>query len=80
MYRPRIQRFARGWGLFRLGAAGLLVGALLLGTCGAGCENSDFRQTATEAIGSGLKTILDGIIDGLVAAVSNAGDASSSSS
>ena len=62
----------------RFAALGLMLTALLFASTGASCENSDFRDTAASAIGDGIKTILDGIIDGAVSAVANAGDGESS--
>jgi len=78
MSRPEVRRSAFHSTASRLAATGLLLGGMLLCTCGASCENSDFRQTAASAIGDGIKTIIDGIIDGAVSAVSNAGDDASS--
>ena len=60
----------------------LIAAAVLLGCTGLACDTdaqATFRQTATDAIGSGIKTIMDSIIDGMVAAVEQAGDGSSDS-
>lgn len=58
--------------------AGLLICAgILLGAAGPSCDHdaaTTFRQEATGAIGEGVKTIMNGVLDGLIAAVEEAGD------
>ncbi|MEP0844797.1 MAG: hypothetical protein HRF43_19020 [Phycisphaerae bacterium] len=63
----------------RTAAALLTVGLILAGTPGLGCDNAaatTFRETATDAIGQGVKTIVNGVLDGLIAAINDAGDSS----
>ena len=72
--RPRINTPA---------VAGLVLAALLAGTMGLECDSDAgavFRQTATSDIGAGVKTILDAVVDGVVAAIEEAGDGSASTS
>lgn len=74
--RPRRPRRPR-----RVGRA-LLALALAAGATGFSCDSdaaATFRQTATDDIGQGVKTIVDGVLDGLIAAIQDAGDGSSSS-
>ena len=62
---------------------GLVLVGLLVGLAGTGCDSdaqADFRQEATESIGEGVKTIVDAVIDGFVAAIVNAGDGTTESS
>lgn len=57
----------------------LALGLILVGTPGLGCDSAastTFRETATSAIGSGVKTIMNGVLDGIIAAVEDAGDSS----
>ena len=57
--------------------AAALVAGLAACSMGLSCDSNAqaaFRAEATSAIGSGVKTILDGVIDGLVAAIEQAGD------
>jgi hypothetical protein len=79
-------------GLTLLATRGVVTAAVLVaivvGASGVSCDHEAatvFRQTATGPIGDGVKSILDGILDGVVAAIENAGsgdsdDSSSSSS
>ena len=59
----------------------LIVGLAtsMMGISCSGDAAAAFRQTATSSIGAGIKTILDGIVDGMVAAVESAGDGKASS-
>lgn len=60
----------------------LIITAVLFCSTGVSCDDeaaTTFRQTATSAIGSGVKTIVNGILDGVIAAVEQAGDGTSSS-
>jgi len=69
------------YGFGRFAATGLVVVGFCLAALGTGCDSdaqADFRQEATASIGEGVKTIVDAIIDGYVAAIVNAGDGSSS--
>jgi len=62
-------------------AAALL--AIVLGGTGLDCDQNaqaEFRNTATSALADGVKTIIDGLIDGWAAAIQNAGDGSSDGS
>ncbi len=59
----------------------ILIAGLALSVMGVSCDGDAaavFRQTATSSIGAGIKTILDGIVDGVVAAVETRGDGTSS--
>ncbi len=69
-------RYAARNGL-RTAAFGLILAAILVGGAGLDCDQdaqAEFRNTATSAIADGLKTILDGLIDGMASAIQNAGD------
>ncbi len=64
-------------GLGRLGIIGLGLLAILVLTAGPSCDTdaaNTFRKTATGPIGEGVKNITDGIIDGMIASIQNAGD------
>jgi hypothetical protein len=60
------------------GPAALLVcGLILTATMGPSCDSdaaATFRQTATGPIGEGVKTIVNGVLDGWIAAIQDAGD------
>jgi hypothetical protein len=64
----------------RCGAWVLRTFAALLvvwGCMGASCDSEAaavFRSTATSEIGEGVRTIMNGVLDGLIAAVEEAGD------
>ncbi len=63
--------------------AAVLVAGLSVCSMGLSCDSNAqaaFRAEATSAIGSGVKTILGGVIDGLVAAIEQAGDGKQTSS
>jgi len=63
----------------RLAGVAFTLAAVLAGTTGLSCDENAraaFRDEATSAIGTGVKTILDAIIDGAVAAIEQAGDGS----
>jgi hypothetical protein len=63
--------------------AAAVLSAILFGSAGLNCDQNaqaDFRNTATSAVADGVKTIIDGLIDGWAAAVQNAGDGSSNNS
>jgi len=67
----------------RFAVIGFILTGLFFATLSTGCDNdaqSAFRQEAAEDIGSGVKTIVDAIIDGFVAAIADAGDGSSDNS
>lgn len=58
----------------------ILIAGLTMSTMGVSCDGeaaSVFRQTATSPIGEGLKTILYGLVDGMVAAVKSVGEGKS---
>ncbi len=68
--------------LRRSAGVGLVLAAILIGGVDVTCDSdagATFRQEATSAIGDGVKTILDGIVDGVVAAIGQAGDGTSTS-
>lgn len=62
-----------GFGLRKYVAHTLITMAVLFGGAGLNC-NSDtlatFRQEAIDGIGSGVKIIMNGILDGIIAALS----------
>lgn len=63
-------------GALRRIGLGLLVAFILVGVTGVRCSGdagATFRETATESIGNGVKDILTGVVDGLVAAIEEAG-------
>ncbi len=54
--------------------------SLLVFSAGAECDSearASFRAAATGPIGDGVKSILNGILDGAIAAIEEAGDGSS---
>lgn len=51
----------------------LVAGGILMTSAAADCE-SDFRQAAIGPVGDGVKQIANGLLDGVIAAVRNAGD------
>jgi len=51
----------------------LAVVGILMTSGAADCE-SDFRQAAIGPVGDGVKQIANGLLDGVIAAVKNAGD------
>ena len=62
-------------------AGGLLAMVVLFGGTGLNCSSetySVFRETATSEIGDGVKTIVNGILDGIIAALSNSDDTAAS--
>ncbi len=72
-----MKSWLRPGGTWRRAALGLALTAIVAGSMGLSCDadaQADFRQTATQAVGDGVKTIVNGLIDGLVTAITNAGD------
>jgi len=74
---------ARGNGFgIRKYFAQLLIGmAIVFAVTGASCDSdtfATFRSEAITGVGDGVKSIMNGILDGIIAAVSDAGDASAS--
>jgi hypothetical protein len=62
---------------------GLVLAAVLVGVTGTGCDQSaraSFREAAVGPIGDGVRSAMNGVLDGVIAAITNAGDSSSSSS
>jgi hypothetical protein len=62
---------------------GLVLAAVLVGVTGTGCDQdarASFREAAVGPIGDGVRTAMNGVLDGVIAAITNAGDSSSSSS
>ncbi len=61
-----------------------LTALFLLGAgMGLSCDSdaaAEFRSVATSPIGEGVRTIMNGILDGVIAAVQNAGDGDTSAS
>ena len=62
----------------RFAAAVLICGAILAGAMGAGCDipaaSSEFREAAGSSIEQGIRSIIDGILDGIFAVIDQAGD------
>lgn len=55
----------------------MITACILIGVAGPSCDSDAaavFRQEATAPIGEGVKTIMNGVLDGLIAAVQDAGD------
>ncbi|HSW45867.1 MAG TPA: hypothetical protein VLM89_09875 [Phycisphaerae bacterium] len=68
----RMQQFRRCRAIFAL-----VLLAVMTGAAGLDCDQNaqaEFRDTATSALADGVKTILNGLIDGWAAAIQNAGD------
>jgi hypothetical protein len=60
-----------------MAATALILLAIVMGGTGLDCDQNaqaDFRETVAPVVADGVKTILDGLIDGFAAAVVNAGD------
>ena len=69
--------------LCRPASVGLVLAAILIGAMGLDCDSDAaavFRQQATSGITSGVKTILDATVDGIAAAIQQAGDGTASTS
>lgn len=61
----------------RRAVLGLVLAAVVVGASGPGCDHEAaavFRETATGPIGDGVKSIVNGVLDGMIAAIENAGD------
>ena len=61
----------------------LMLAVILVGASGWSCDSdasATFRQEATSEIGEGVKTIVNAILDGLIAAIEQAGDGTSDTS
>lgn len=79
---PSIRSAGVRWQRRRVLAGVACLGLFALGA-GVNCDSDaayTFRQTATGPIGSGIKTIMNGILDGAIAAVQGAGDGPGASS
>jgi len=75
MRRARYRSFSGR--LRRPAAVGLMLAAILVGASGWSCDSdaaATFRQETTSEIGEGVKTIVNAILDGLIAAIEQAGD------
>ena len=71
-----------GFGLRKHVAYGLITMAVLFGGTGLNCSSDTldiFRQEAASEIGDGVKSIMNGILDGIIATLSQTDDSSSSS-
>lgn len=68
----------------RVVLVGLFLTVSLFGATGAGCDvpyaSSTFRDAAMSQISTGVKSIVNGIIDGIFAVLKEAGDGSGSTS
>jgi len=61
---------------------GAVVTFIMVGSMGPSCDSdasATFRETATSAIGDGVRTIMNGLLDGAIAAVEAVGDGGTSS-
>jgi len=70
------------WAWRRPAGAAFVATAILIGATGVSCDDdaaSVFRQETTAAIGDGVKTIVDALIDGAVETIIQAGDGPSDS-
>ncbi len=57
-------------------AAGLVLGCVVVGfNCDHNAQTA-FREAAVGPIGDGVKSIMDGTLEGIIAALENAGDGS----
>ncbi len=66
----------------RIMASLLLAAGLLFPTMGLECDQeakAAFRDAATGTIGEGVKTIFNGILDGIIASIEDAGDGGATS-
>ncbi len=66
-----------GSGFAQSAGKALLTALLLLASTGVSCDGdaaNTFRKEATDDIGEGVRTIFNGVIDGVIAAVETAGD------
>ncbi|HOB74999.1 MAG TPA: hypothetical protein PKG54_10775 [Phycisphaerae bacterium] len=66
----------------RRAVLGLVLVAVLVGASGPGCDHeaaAAFREAATGPIGEGVRGIVNGVLDGVIAAIENAGDGGSES-
>lgn len=80
----RIGQGSRPGSRWRMVAAALLLAAVLGMTAGLSCENipfasATFRDAALGEISSGVKSIVNGILDGIFAVIEEAGTAGSNS-
>lgn len=77
MRNPLRRRLGPG---LRTAAAGLVLLSALVGVSGLSCDgdaSKAFRETATGPIGEGVKGIVNGLLDGAIAAIESAGDGDS---
>lgn len=61
---------------------GLVIVVVLVGASGLGCDQdaqAAFRQAAVGPIGDGVRSAMNGVLDGVIAAITDAGDGSSTS-
>ncbi len=65
---------------FKRVAAGLVLACVVVGfNCDHNAQTA-FREAAVGPIGDGVKSIMDGTLEGIIAALENAGDGSNDSS
>lgn len=50
-------------------ATAFILGTILVGASGADCDTTEFREAAADALGSGIKGVLGGLVDGAIAGV-----------
>ena len=77
-----VKRKQMGWRYHRLGLV-LVLTLVVAGSAGIDCSSdvaATFRQEVVDDVATGLKTILDGVIDALAAAIKSAGDGGGSGS
>jgi len=67
----------------RRAVLGLVLVAVVVGVAGTGCDHAAqtaFRQAAVGPIGDGVRTTMNGVLDGVIAALENAGSSSTTNS
>lgn len=78
----RWNRRSFGGRFSRLAGMGLVLGAILVGTTGMDCEDAQkaILMESASSIAEGLKTIINGVIDGAVSALQSITDDSDTTS
>lgn len=62
-------------------ALGIVLAAMVAGSTGVGCDSAAraaFRDAAVSPIGEGVRTAMNGVLDGVIAAIDNANSNSTS--
>jgi hypothetical protein len=63
----------------RRAVLGLVLVSVVVGVAGTGCDHeaqTAFREAAVGPIGDGVRTTMNGVLDGIIAALEDAGDGS----